>query len=204
MTAAPDPDDARRTEELYGPLTESLRRLVDVTIRSDADEPDVVRARQLIEEAAELLGSHVHPDPYPVRRTVDGRFLTWGNVAIGLRNAIAPPLKVRRVENGRVTTDLVLGAAYEGPVGHVHGGVCALILDHILGATAHRPDAPAFTGTLTVRYVAPTRLGALRAEAWVDREEGIKTFAAGRITDANGTVTVEAEGIFIRPRVRGG
>lgn len=200
MSAPLDPDDARRSAELYEPLTQSLRRLVDLTIRSDAGDDDVRRAHALIDEAAGLLGSRLHPDDHPVRLTTEGRMLTWGNVAIGLRNAIAPPLELRRDETGRVTTDLVLGSAYEGPAGHVHGGVCALVLDHILGATAHRPGAPAFTGTLTIRYVAPTRLGALRAEAWVDRDQGSKTFAVGRILDADSMVTVEAEGIFIRPK----
>lgn len=202
MTAPLDPEDARRSAERYGPLTESLRRLVDTVIRSDAGHDEVRRAHALIDEAADLLGTNLHPDQYPLRVTTEGRTLTWGNVAIGLRNAIAPPLKPRRDETGRVTTDLVLGAAYEGPVGHVHGGVCALVLDHILGATAHRPGSQAFTGTLTIRYVAPTPLGALRAEAWVDRDEGSKTFAKGHILDAAGTVTVQAEGIFIRPKKR--
>lgn len=200
MSAPLDPEDARRNAELFGPMTQSLRHLLDIVIRSDAGEDDVRRAHDLIEKAAGLLGAQLHPDQYPVRKTTDGRMLTWGNVAIGLRNAIAPPLKLRRDETGRVTTDLDLGTAYEGPAGHVHGGVCALVLDHVLGATAHRPGEQAFTGTLTIRYVAPTPLGALRAEAWVDRDEGSKTFAVGRITDAAGTVTVEAEGIFIRPK----
>ncbi|MGE2728414.1 PaaI family thioesterase [Mycolicibacterium vaccae] len=202
MSAPIDPDDARRSAELYGPLTQSLRRLVDMTIRSEAEADDVRRAHELIDEAAGLLGARLHPDEYPVRMTTEGRMLTWGNVAIGLRNAIAPPLELRRDETGRVTTDLVLGAAYEGPAGHVHGGVSALLLDHVLGATAHRPGFQAFTGTLTIRYVAPTPLGALHVEAWIDRDEGSKTFALGRITDAHGTVTVEAEGIFIRPKRR--
>ena len=97
-------------------------------------------------------------------------------------------------------TDFVLGAAYEGPPGHVHGGVCALILDHVLGATAHQPGKPAVTGTLTLRYLRGTRLGLpLRASARVDRTEGAKTFAVGRISDADGA-TVQAEGIFIHPR----
>ncbi|MGE2834718.1 PaaI family thioesterase [Mycobacterium sp. SMC-4] len=200
MSAPLDPDEARRSAELYGPLTQSLRRLVDMTIRSDAGDDDVRRAHEMIDEAAALLGSRLHPDEHPVRFTTEGRMLTWGNVAIGLRNAIAPPLKMRRDETGRVTTHLMLGSAYEGPAGHVHGGVCALVLDHVLSATAHRPGAQAFTGTLTIRYVAPTRLGALRAEAWVDRDEGAKTFALGRIVDADDVVTVEAEGVFIRPK----
>ncbi|KWX66307.1 PaaI family thioesterase [Mycobacterium sp. NAZ190054] len=202
MNTPLDPDEAHRTEELYRPLTQSLRRLVDVTIRSRADEAEVTRAHRLIEEAADLLGSRLDTEPFGVRCTTDGRILTWGNVAIGMRNAIAPPLDVRSDQDGRATTDLNLGAAYEGPPGHVHGGVCALVLDHVLGATAHRPGEPAVTGTLTVRYLAPTRLGALRAEAWVDRDAGSKTFAVGRITDSHGVVTVEAEGVFIRPKVK--
>lgn len=202
MSAPLDPEEVHRAEELYGPLTRSLRRLVDMTIRSEADAADVARAQQLIDEAAELLGSRLHPEPYPVRTTTEGRFLTWGNVAIGTRNAIAPPLDVRRDETGRVTTDVVLGSAYEGPAGHVHGGVCALLLDHILGATAHRPGKPAVTGTLTIRYRAPTRLGPLRVEAWVDHDTGSKTFAHGQITDEHGALTVEAEGVFIRRKAQ--
>ena len=195
------PEEVQRAEDLYGPLTQALRTLVDVAIRSDADDPDVARAHALIEQATELLGTRLAPDPFPVRTTPTGRTLTWGNVAIGMRNAIAPPLRLQRYDTGWVTTYLNLGAPYEGPAGHVHGGVCALVLDHVLSATAHRPGVPAFTGTLSVRYVAPTRLGRLRVEAWTEREEGAKTLAAGHITDAEGTVTVQAEGVFIRPKV---
>ncbi|WNG89135.1 PaaI family thioesterase [Mycobacterium sp. ITM-2016-00317] len=202
MNTPLDPDEARRTEELYGPLTRSLRRLVDVTIRSEVGDADVRRAHRLIDEAAELLGSRLHPEPHPVRTTTEGRFLTWGNVAIGTRNAIAPPLDVHRDETGRVTTNVTLGPAYEGPAGHVHGGICALLLDHILGATAHRPGKPAVTGTLTIRYVAPTRLGPLHVEAWVDHDAGSKTIARGQISDEHGAVSVEAEGVFIRPRAK--
>lgn len=121
----------------------------------------------------------------------------WGNAVIGLRNPIAPPLVVQRKDTGGVWAEFELGAAYEGPPGHVHGGICAMVLDHVLGATAHRPDSPAFTGTLTIRYLRPTRLGPLRVEGWVDRDEGVKTFASGRISDSAGP-TVEADGVFIR------
>ncbi|MDN4520788.1 PaaI family thioesterase [Mycolicibacterium austroafricanum] len=196
------PEEVQRAEDLFGPLTQALRTLVDVAIRSDADDPDVTRAHALIEQATELLSTRLEPEPFPVRTTTTGRILTWGNVAIGMRNAVAPPLRLQRDDTGRVTTDLTLGVPYEGPAGHVHGGVCALLLDHVLSATAHRPGVPAFTGTLSVRYVAPTRLGRLRVEAWTEREDGAKTFAAGHITDAEGTVTVQAEGVFIRPKVR--
>jgi acyl-coenzyme A thioesterase PaaI-like protein len=81
----------------------------------------------------------------------------------------------------------------------VHGGVCALVLDHVLGEAASEGlTKPLFTGTLTVRFVRGTPLGRLRAEAVVERTEGVKSFVSGHLSDADG-ITVEAEGIFIKP-----
>ena len=62
--------------------------------------------------------------------------MPWGNVVIGMRNPVAPPLAIERDADGGVFADFHLGAAYEGPPGHVHGGVAALILDHVLGEAA--------------------------------------------------------------------
>jgi len=89
--------------------------------------------------------------------------------------------------------------AYEGPPGLVHGGVCALVLDHMLGEAASEGlTKPLFTGTITVKYLRGTPLGALRADADVDRVEGVKTFVRGNLSDALG-VTAEAEGVFVQP-----
>jgi hypothetical protein len=41
-------------------------------------------------------------------------------------------------------------------------------------------------------------LGRLRAEAVVERTEGVKSFVSGHLSDSEG-ITVEAEGIFIKP-----
>ncbi|OBK91532.1 PaaI family thioesterase [Mycobacterium sp. 1165178.9] len=180
-------------------LTESVRRLIDVTIRSEADERAVAKALALVDQTVELLSTRLMPGSFGVRTNSEGANIVWGNVAVGLRNAIAPPLVVQHDEAGGVHADIHLGAGYEGPPGHVHGGMCALILDHVLGATAHRPGKPAYTGTITVRYLRPTRLGALRAEAWIERIDGTKTYAGGHLLNADG-VTVEAEGVFITPR----
>jgi hypothetical protein len=49
-----------------------------------------------------------------------------------------------------------------------------------------------------MKYLRGTPLGPLRAEAFVERSEGVKTFARGYLSDADG-ITVEAEGIFVRP-----
>jgi acyl-coenzyme A thioesterase PaaI-like protein len=181
-------------------LTRSVRRLIDATIRTEVDDPTLAAVKSKIDWAAEQLSTSLMPGSFGVQQTSDGQSTALGNVVIGVRNPVAPPLVVHHDADGLVWTDFVLGAAYEGPPGHVHGGVCALVLDHVLGATAHKPGRPAVTGTLTLRYLRGTPLGQpLRAQARVDRIEGAKIFAVGNIADADG-VTVQADGVFIHPR----
>lgn len=191
--------DSDAPEALYASLTDSVRRLVDVTIRSQADLAGIASAQAKIDDAVAELSRDLIPGSFGVQENRDGRPLAWGNAVIGLRNALAPPLVVHHEADGSVWADVTLGAAYEGPPGHVHGGICALLLDHVLGATAHKPGRPAVTGTLTVRYELGTRLGTVRAEAHVDRVDGAKTYAVGHLATADG-VTVRAEGVFIHPR----
>jgi acyl-coenzyme A thioesterase PaaI-like protein len=134
-----------------------------------------------------------------VRYLATGERMAWGNAVIGIRNPLAPPVHIHRDDSGASVCDFHLGAAYEGPPGHVHGGVAALILDHLLGEAASDGINPRLTGTINFRYVRATRLGDLHAEARITRTEGVKTYAVGHLADAEG-VTVEAEGVFIQPR----
>jgi acyl-coenzyme A thioesterase PaaI-like protein len=188
-----------KLESIYRSLAESVRRLIDATIRSQVDAATLAAAKEKIDCATEELSAALMPGSFGVRQTENGQAMAWGNVMIGLRNAVAPPLAINHEADGLVWTDFTLGAAYEGPPGHVHGGVCAMVLDHVLGATAHQPGRPAYTGTLSLRYLRGTQLGPLHAEAHVDRVEGVKTFASGHIADAQG-ITVRAEGVFVHPR----
>jgi acyl-coenzyme A thioesterase PaaI-like protein len=186
-------------QAVYEPLAASVRTLIDATIRTEADTATVLAARQLIDAATQQLSTNLMASSFGLRTTPDGQGSAWGNVLIGIRNPVAPPLVVHHEPDGQVWTEFELGAAYEGPAGHVHGGVCALVLDHVLGATAHLPGRPAYTGTLTVRYERGTPLGPLRARARAQRVEGVKTYVAGEISDEHG-VTVRAEGVFIHPK----
>jgi acyl-coenzyme A thioesterase PaaI-like protein len=185
---------------VHDALTASVRRLIDATIRTEVDVATLAAVKSKIDWATDQLSASLIPGSFGVQQNSDGQSMAMGNVVIGTRNPVAPPLAVHDGADGAVHTDFVLGAAYEGPPGHLHGGVCALVLDHVLGATAHQPGKPAVTGTLTLRYLRGTPLGQpLRAQAHVDRIEGAKIFAVGHIADANG-VTVQAEGVFIHPR----
>jgi acyl-coenzyme A thioesterase PaaI-like protein len=187
-----------RRAALYGPLADAVRELIDATIRTETGA-DVIRdVEATVRAATARLRERQIDGAYGVRFTPDGTGMPWGNAVVGLRNPIAPPLDIERDEDGRHHSRFTLGAAYEGPPGHVHGGVCALVLDHLLGMTASPGDKPNFTGTLTLRYRRATPLGPLHAEARIDRVEGVKTFVVGTLSDAEG-VTVEAEGVFITP-----
>lgn len=185
---------------VYESLAQSVRRLIDATIRTEVGHDVIADAVTKIDSVTKELSAELMPGTFGQRQIDDGQGVASGNIVIGVRNPSAPPLVIHHESDGSVWTEFALSAAFEGPMGHVHGGVSALILDHVLGATAHRPGRPAFTGTLTLRYHqrAPL-LEPLRADAWVDRVEGVKTFAVGQISGTSG-VLVSAEGIFIHPR----
>lgn len=192
-------EEIARLKAIYEPLADSVRELVDATIRTEVDADAVAAAKRDIDAALARLRSKQLDGAFGVRHTTSGESMGWGNAVIGIRNAFAPPVITRRDESGRVWGDFTLGAAYEGPPGHVHGGVAAMILDHLLGEAASPDRKPRFTGSITVRYLRATKLGPLHVEAARTRTDGVKTFCSGHIADAEG-VTVEAEGVFILPR----
>lgn len=195
-------EELERREAVYGPLAAAVRDLVDATIRTTVADEDIRAAQAEIEAIVERLRSQQLPGPAGVRYNSDARSWSWGNAAIGLRNAVAPPLTVVHGDVGHTHADVTLGAAYEGPPGLVHGGVSALLLDHVMGETASAGFSRAtFTGTLTLRYQRGTPLGPIRLEAHIDREEGRKVYVVASISDSEG-VTVEADGVFIIPADR--
>jgi acyl-coenzyme A thioesterase PaaI-like protein len=192
-------EEYERQRELYGPLTEALRKLIGAGIHTEVDEDIVREAQSAIEAATEMLQRRQRTVRSTLRHEDTGRPLAWANPAIGLRNAIAPPMAIHHEDDGECWSEFSLNAAYEGPPGWVHGGICALVLDHILGEAASEGlTRPKFTGTITLKYLRGTPLGLLRAEAFIERIDGFKTFARGYLKDAEG-VTVEAEGVFIQP-----
>lgn len=192
-------DEFDRRRDLYEPFTQAVRELVDATIRTEVDEATVRSVQADIEAATARLREKQLDGPFGVRVSASGRGMQWGNAVVGLRNPIAPPLTLVHDEAGRAWAEFDLGAAYEGPPGLVHGGVSAMILDHILGATAAHGRGVNFTGTIEVKYLRGTPLGPLRSDAWIERIDRFKTFACGTISDSAG-VTVEANGVFIVPK----
>jgi acyl-coenzyme A thioesterase PaaI-like protein len=182
----------------YEPLTESIRELVDAALRTEVND-DVARSVTAeIDAAVAKLRSRQCDTTLGITVTPEGDQVPWGNVAEGPRNPFAPPLVVQPESPTRARLDVELGAAYEGATGHLHGGYAALVLDHVFGFVASygRVETVAATGTISLRFQRPTRLGLVHAEAEIRRTEGRKIFLVGHIADAEG-ITVSAEAVFI-------
>lgn len=195
--ATPEEIDAEAAT--YGPIAETLRQLAESSIRTTVPPEVAAAAVEKLREAQELLNGELGGASYGLKYSSHGIGRPWGNAVVGVRNPVAPPLDLERSPEG-VSCEFVLGPQYEGPPTLVHGGVSSLILDQLLGEACASAGSPGMTGTLTIRYRRPTPLGKLRGEANVDRVEGFKTIAVGRLIDAEGNTTVEAEGIFIMPK----
>lgn len=188
-----------RLEAMYGPLAQAVRHLIEATVRTMADEPTINAAAEAIDAVTAMLNPLSTENWQGLRHAETGRPILFTNPAVGGRNPVAPPMVIHHESDGRCWSEFTLGAAYEGPPGLAHGGISALVLDHLLGEAASGGLVrPRFTGAITLKYLRGTPLGPLRAEAFLEREEERKTYARGFISDAHGP-TVEAEGVFIKP-----
>lgn len=119
------------------------------------------------------------------------------NPVNGRQNAFAPGLRVRGLPDGSVSAESSLDVLYEGPPGYVHGGISALLLDHLFGAANHWAGSVGPTAELTLRYKRPTPLDTpLTLTAKQESRDGRKLLTKGTIA-ADGKVCVEAEGLFI-------
>jgi acyl-coenzyme A thioesterase PaaI-like protein len=187
-------------ESYFVPLADTVRRLNDTVIRSVAGETAVREATAELEQIIARLETGAPQGPAGVSFNAAGHSWQWGNAAVGPRNAVAPPLRVRTDPDGVTRAEAVLGPAYEGPPGLVHGGIVALLVDHLLGVTASSGGRATLTGTLTMSYRRGTPLGPVRFEGHIVRTEGVKVFVEARVFDGSDGLTVEAEGIWIIPR----
>lgn len=98
--AAVTTEEYQRMCALYEPLTQSLRRLVAAGIRTGVDEQTIREARAAIDAVSETLERTQQQTTSTLRHAGTGRPLVWANPAVGLRNAIAPPMDVQHDPDG--------------------------------------------------------------------------------------------------------
>ena len=209
------PPDARSTYVSFDPpeteprarkhrLVREVKRVIEVVAHLDANDADpavMEAATDATRGLAELLdgppsllatgGLGAQPGP-------QGSLLERSGIS-GRSNPLAPPVQWTVGEDGTHGW-AVYSPAYEGPVGHVHGGFVAAAFDDLMGAAQVASGSAGYTGTLTVKMVRPTPLERrIDYEAHVDRVDGRKIWVRAQ-SQCDGELLAEASIVFIAPR----
>ena len=184
-------------------LVETAKHLVEGIALLDIDKIDEDGLAELIEATGEVV---TEINRYPSLREKGGLSAAGGEDAVltersgisGRSNPLAPPLEIS-FDDDLTRGRAVYGAAYEGPPDSLHGGFVAAAFDDLLGCAQMASGSAGFTGTLTVRMVAPTPLyRRIDYTAGVDRAEGRKIWCWGKSFDGD-RLLAEATCVFITP-----
>lgn len=181
-------------------LAQGLRQVLQHSATSTAADDVMSRAADLVEQAAMLLEPGPHGRGYhgSAEGSVGGvpHGFTSHSPVTGPLNALASIVTLSSSDT-EVVADVTFGDAYEGPPGHVHGGLIAATFDEVLGFAQALSGAPGMTGKLEITYRAPTPLHTpLRVVGRFDRVDGRKIFTTGTI-HAGDRLCAEAKGLFI-------
>ncbi|MGH2631997.1 MAG: PaaI family thioesterase [Tepidiformaceae bacterium] len=181
-------------------LAAALREATELLLVTEAPEDELLAAAGRAEQFAQRLA--LAPRKRPLWGFAESsnagnhRAMFDSSPLIGMGNPIAPPLHLSIVDD-HVEGTATFGTQYEGPPGHVHGGIIAAAFDEVLGMTQSLSGIGGMTGTLTVRYRKPTPLH--REVLFTGRPvrvERKKIFVAGTL-HLGDVLCAEAEGIFI-------
>jgi acyl-coenzyme A thioesterase PaaI-like protein len=114
----------------------------------------------------------------------------------GTSNPTSVDMRVRYIGD-EVVADLVLRPAFEGAPGRAHGGIVAAAFDDVTGFVIGQLQEPAFTGELTVRYVAPVPVDEpLELRARLDSRDGRKLLISAEVR-AGDAVVATCRAIYI-------
>jgi uncharacterized protein (TIGR00369 family) len=101
-------------------------------------------------------------------------------------------------EAGTSTAKVRLPRRYEGPPGHIHGGIIATLLDEAMGKVNRIHDVIAMTRNMEIDYLRPSPLGQpLTITGRFVRRDGRKVFMEGEIRNAAGDLLVRGKALFI-------
>lgn len=201
--ATPDDDEATESRIRAASM---LRRLGHAVVGHHCDDglfdllaADVERYASLIEAGA--------PRSRPVdsmkrrvfeRPPADGAGMDHfpDCVVSGQANPMGTAITVHRDGDSAVAR-VNFGAAFEGAPSRAHGGMIAAVFDDTLGFVLSIVATPAFTGELSVRYLAPILIGEdVEFRARLRGREGRKLLIEGHAVQS-GEVVATCLGTFV-------
>ena len=188
------------TEEIRSAAAASLRTLAHSFAAHDADD-DVLTH---ISETATELTHQVDVTPTRDRLALMRRGFERAGMGLGFEDRAvggrSNPTSVDmdvRYDGDEIIARVVLGRAFEGAPGRAHGGIVAAAFDDVTGFVIAQIQEPAFTGELTVRYLAPVPVDKpLELRARLDGRERRKLMISGEVI-SEGTVIATCRAIYI-------
>jgi uncharacterized protein (TIGR00369 family) len=142
-----------------------------------------------------------HENLTPLAHAVQNRCFGCGQA-----NPTGLHLEFLLAEDHSVVSFATIPDTFEGPVGYLHGGVIATLLDETMSKAVRASGRTSMTRHMEVNYLRPVPSGApLRLEGRVARNEGRKHWAEAKVVDADGTTLAQGKGLFIdaRPKQTG-
>ena len=178
-----------------------LRRLRDATAALAHSEVELGDIADKLAEVADLLEPRVPSPQQRLENMWKGAGTRRSNPVSGQESPLAPPIDFVGCDDGSVMAEVTMGPAYQGPPGCVHGGISALIIDHMMGLANHWGGRFGMTAHYELDYRSPTPLlQPLTFRCWVHETEGRKTWTHGTI-HAGDRLCVEARGLFLEAGV---
>ena len=177
----------------FGDLLAAMRDLQDNFVGANPP-PEVVndltsRVHALTTEFARWQADE-YQTPAGMRNDLPGR-----------GSALLVPVIIEEQDAQHVIGRVTFTRFHLGGNGAAHGGTVPLMFDDIVGRLVNGADTPvARTAYLHVNYRRITRIGVeLRIEATVDRVEGRKRWASGRLWEGE-LLVADADGLFVELR----
>ncbi|MEL6890384.1 MAG: PaaI family thioesterase [Actinomycetota bacterium] len=207
MSAVPTspfpPDEA----EARAALGASYRRLGHAIAGHHIDVDDAARATDLLEQLTDELAEGQLRDRVTERPTGDWgpaprsgeRMYSFDERPVSGRSApLGFDVDVFR-EGDDAVGYVTLGKAHEGAPARSHGGIVSALFDDLFGFVLTIEQQPAFTGELTVRYLAPTPIDeALECRVRLRERDGRKLHMNGELTvRSTGQVVASGRAVFI-------
>ena len=185
-------------------LVRAVKRLIEVTAHLDVTEADLDAIGDVTNQIDGLTAALDREPSLHAKGGLgrvggdDGALLERSGIS-GRSNPLAAPVQWEPRDDHFVGW-ATYSPAYEGPVGHVHGGFVAAAFDDLMGSAQTLSGSAGHTGTLTVKMLRQTPLNKrIDYTAGVDHVDGRKIYVWAH-AECEGERLAEAQIVFIAPR----